>query len=141
MMCPRMGVYSADCAVWHAMTPDWTYVMLQQTPCLEISGIKSIMSTLISVLMMYTSIMSYIFRDVYPLLWRFLPVLDVQVSAMFSRDLDSLPTPRETAAVNEFLNATIKEVVSEKNSSQNENPVLHIMRDHKFHLVEILGRH
>ena len=85
--------------------------------------------------------MSHIFRDVYPLIWRFLPVLDVQVSAMFSRDLDSLPTQREIAAVNEFLNATIKEVLSEKNSTQNENPVLHIMRDHKFHLVEILGRH
>ena len=39
----------------------------------------------------------------YPLLWRFLPVLDPQVSLFFSRDLDSQVGERELAAVMEFV--------------------------------------
>ena len=31
----------------------------------------------------------------YPILWRFLPVIDVQVDAFLSRDLDSRINPRE----------------------------------------------
>jgi hypothetical protein len=39
----------------------------------------------------------------YPLLWRFLPVVDPQVSLYFSRDLDSHLNRRELEAVKEFL--------------------------------------
>ena len=39
----------------------------------------------------------------YPLLWRFLPVLDPQISLCFSRDLDSQLGERELAAVMEFV--------------------------------------
>ena len=42
----------------------------------------------------------------YPLVWRFLPVLDPQVSLYFSRDLDSQLGERELAAVTEFVNFT-----------------------------------
>ncbi len=43
------------------------------------------------------------------MLWRFLPLLDNQVSLFFSRDLDSIVTEREMAAVDEFLrNKTAK---------------------------------
>ena len=38
-------------------------------------------------------------REVYPLLWRFLPSLDPQVSVFLSRDLDSRITAREVARV------------------------------------------
>ena len=33
----------------------------------------------------------------YPILWRFLPVIDVQVDAFLSRDLDSRINPREVS--------------------------------------------
>ena len=52
----------------------------------------------------------FIFADsvqsLYPLLWRFLPVLDANVDVLLSRDLDSIITHREVAAVQEFLNST-----------------------------------
>ena len=45
-------------------------------------------------------------QSLYPLLWRFLPVLDGNVDVFLSRDLDSIITLREVAAVQEFLNST-----------------------------------
>jgi hypothetical protein len=39
----------------------------------------------------------------YPLMWRFLPVLDDHVDLVFIRDLDSTVSAREKAAVQEFL--------------------------------------
>ena len=46
--------------------------------------------------------------EVYPLLWRFLPTLDPQVSVFLSRDLDSRITAREVAAVSEKLAAELR---------------------------------
>ena len=40
---------------------------------------------------------------VFAMNWRFLPMLDPQVSHMVSRDLDSLINEREAAAVQEWL--------------------------------------
>ena len=40
---------------------------------------------------------------IYPLNWRFLPVLDPQVDILLVRDLDSDITEREVEAVKEFL--------------------------------------
>ncbi|TRY79438.1 hypothetical protein TCAL_13182, partial [Tigriopus californicus] len=62
---------------------------------------------------------------IYPLIWRFLPALDSQVDLMLSRDLDSVITSREQAAVSEFLSDPKKS--------------FHVMRDHKQHNIGILG--
>jgi hypothetical protein len=40
---------------------------------------------------------------VFPMNWRFVPLLDPQVSHMVSRDLDSLISAREGAAVSAWL--------------------------------------
>ena len=42
---------------------------------------------------------------IYPLNWRFLPLLDPQVDILLVRDLDSDITEREVEAVKEFLNS------------------------------------
>ena len=62
--------------------------------------------------------------DLFPMLWRFLPTLDPQVSVVMSRDLDSRLTEREAAAVREWLES---------------DRSLHAMRDHPFHTVPIMG--
>lgn len=51
--------------------------------------------------------------------------MDKQVDLMLSRDLDSVITVREQAAMAEFLH--------------HKNKSFHIMRDHKDHRIEILG--
>ena len=56
--------------------------------------------------------------------WRFLPVLDPQVSAFLSRDLDSRINSREAAAVSAWLSTPHH---------------FHFMRDHPAHFIEILG--
>jgi len=56
--------------------------------------------------------------------WRFLASADPDVNIMLSRDCDSRLSKREVYAVNEWLN-------SDKD--------FHIMRDHPFHRVPILG--
>lgn len=61
---------------------------------------------------------------VFPMNWRFFPMLDPQVSHMVSRDLDSLLNKREVAAVNEWLES---------------DKAFHFMRDHPAHGIEILG--
>ena len=58
------------------------------------------------------------------MIWRFLPLLDLQVSQYMCRDLDSRVTQREFEAVQDWLN-------SEKS--------LHVMRDHPEHNNEIVG--
>lgn len=60
----------------------------------------------------------------YPLIWRFLPAMDVNVDLYLSRDLDSRINDREIAAVNEFLKS---------------DKALHVMRDHPAHSTYILG--
>ena len=62
--------------------------------------------------------------SLFPMLWRFLPSLDPQVSVMLSRDLDSRVTEREAAAVTEWLESDLS---------------LHAMRDHPWHTVPIMG--
>ncbi|RXG53333.1 hypothetical protein Avbf_19024 [Armadillidium vulgare] len=54
-----------------------------------------------------------------------LPLGDDQVDVMLSRDLDSEILKREYDAVSEWLNST--------------NKSLHIMRDHPFHCITMLG--
>ena len=61
---------------------------------------------------------------IYPLIWRFLPILDPNVDILLSRDLDSTITSREVEAVKQFLN-----------SSKD----FHIMRDHPNHIQPIMG--
>ena len=59
---------------------------------------------------------------------------------MFSRDLDSIPSHREVAAVSEFVNATLRQVPDHGNINlQKDNPSLHIMRDSMWHDIPILG--
>ena len=42
---------------------------------------------------------------IYPLIWRFLPVLDPMVDVTLVRDLDSRITTREVIAVKQFLSS------------------------------------
>lgn len=56
--------------------------------------------------------------------WRFYPASEPDVDAMISRDTDSRLTMREKSAVDEWL-------LSDKK--------FHIMRDHPYHAVPILG--
>lgn len=63
-------------------------------------------------------------HKIYPLVWRFFPVLDPYVDVLLVRDLDSHLSLREVNAVTEFMQ-------SEKQ--------FHIMRDHKHHGSVIMG--
>ena len=63
-------------------------------------------------------------HKIYPLIWRFLPILDPNVDILLSRDLDSTITSREVEAVKQFLN-----------SSKD----FHIIRDHPNHIQPIMG--
>ena len=60
----------------------------------------------------------------FPMIWRFLPVLDPQVTALLPRDLDSWINQREATAVHAWLQS---------------NKALHVMRDHPLHPFAILG--
>ena len=60
----------------------------------------------------------------FPMIWRFFPTLDPQVDVFVSRDLDSIVTPREVEAVEEWLQS---------------GKTLHAMRDHPQHGVPMLG--
>ena len=63
--------------------------------------------------------------SIFGMLWRFIPMTDPTVAVMASRDLDSLLTFREAAAVAQWLGET-------------EDP-FHVMRDNPQHFTEILG--
>ncbi len=56
--------------------------------------------------------------------WRFLPASDPDVDIVLSRDVDSRLGQREKAAVDEWLQS---------------DKAFHIMRDHPYHCVPILG--
>ena len=56
--------------------------------------------------------------------WRFFPTLDPQVEYFVSRDLDSMFSDREEAAVNAWLKS---------------GKAHHMMRDHPQHSINILG--
>ena len=62
---------------------------------------------------------------VFAMNWRFLPMIDPQVTHLVSRDLDSLINEREAAAVKEWLD--------------DPEAAFHFMRDHPAHSIEILG--
>lgn len=59
-----------------------------------------------------------------PMMWRFEPILDPYVQVMMSRDTDTRIWLREKLAVDEWLKS---------------DKILHIMRDHPYHNVCILG--
>jgi len=63
-------------------------------------------------------------RDIFAMNWRFFPTLDPQVDVFISRDLDSRPSARELAALEEWLASEF---------------ILHIMRDHPGHGKTFLG--
>lgn len=58
------------------------------------------------------------------LYWRFYPAADSSIERFISRDIDSILNVREAAAVNEWI--------------ESGKP-FHIMRDHEFHSMPILG--
>ena len=62
--------------------------------------------------------------EIFPMIWRFLPMLDLQVDVMMSRDLDSVINERESAAVTQWMESSY---------------AFHIMRDHPLHAKEIMG--
>ena len=65
-------------------------------------------------------------RPLFPITWRFLPLMDPTVDRMLPRDSDSLITAREVEAVREWLT--------------DSNATFHLMRDHWGHCsTEILG--
>lgn len=59
-----------------------------------------------------------------PMMWRFKAIDDESVECMISRDTDSRFLQREVLAVNEWLES---------------DDIFHIMRDHPWHCVKILG--
>ena len=65
-------------------------------------------------------------RPLFPMTWRFLPLMDPTVDRMLPRDSDSLITAREVEAVREWLT--------------DSNATFHLMRDHWGHCsTDILG--
>lgn len=62
--------------------------------------------------------------DWFSMFWRFLPASDNDVECMISRDCDSRISKRELLAVEEWMKS---------------NKLFHIMRDHPYHNVSILG--
>ena len=61
-------------------------------------------------------------QEVEAMMWRFVPLADATVDVFVSRDLDSLVTPRETAAVREWL-------------TEDAQFDYHSMHDHPFHRI------
>ncbi|CAL4063259.1 unnamed protein product [Meganyctiphanes norvegica] len=62
--------------------------------------------------------------NIHPQMWRFAPMGDPQVQILLVRDIDSLVSPREVAAVREWLLS---------------DTVLHTMRDHPQHHEPIMA--
>ena len=58
--------------------------------------------------------------DLFPMTWRFLPLLDQSVDRVMSRDSDSPILPREVDAVNEWLQS---------------DKIFHAMRDNPYHCI------
>lgn len=64
-------------------------------------------------------------RNVFPMIWRFLPLLDPLVDRFMSRDTDAELINREKEAVSQWLAS---------------NATFHAMRDHPWHCnIEMLG--
>jgi len=91
----------------------------------------------------------------YPILWRFLPVIDVQVDTFLSRDLDSRINPREVKLfiillqfswpVPAFLTKVITVwiicdfQVAGVQEFLSSDKHIHIMRDHPAHVAYMMG--
>ena len=58
-------------------------------------------------------------QSIFPMTWRFLPLMDPMVDAFVSRDCDTLMTKREAEAVRFWLT--------------NSSATFHMMRDHTGH--------
>ena len=58
--------------------------------------------------------------QLFPMVWRFLPLLDPMVDIFMSRDADSIIFEREIVAVEEWLDSSA---------------AFHVMRDHIFHCI------
>lgn len=102
--------------VYYDLTPDSeTMTSLCQLACsrpsLDLCHVRSIPS-------------SGDISKVFAMNWRFFPILDPQVDAYVSRDLDSLINAREAAAVADWW------------GTQHH---FHFMRDHPAHFIEVLG--
>ena len=90
----------------------------------------------------------------YPLLWRFLPVLDRQVDNFLSRDLDSRISEREVA-LQYLLTCFVNKIYSPERAMQHSlfhcfqvacvqeflksGKYFHVMRDHPAHGAPMLG--
>lgn len=83
-----------------------------------------VVDSFIYILVEFQIIKICISTDLIKTTWRFLALADQNVEEFHSRDLDSRPSHREMAAVKEFESLDL---------------MFHIMRDHKFHRVPILG--
>ena len=64
-------------------------------------------------------------KPLFPMTWRFLPLIDPTVDRLLPRDSDSHISSREVTAVRQWMNDSKK--------------TFHLMRDHMWHCVEILG--
>lgn len=65
-------------------------------------------------------------QPLFPMTWRFLPLMDATVDRLLSRDSDSIILAREVDAVHQWMTES--------------NATFHVMRDHKDHCYpEILG--
>ncbi|KAK8407552.1 hypothetical protein O3P69_002244 [Scylla paramamosain] len=62
--------------------------------------------------------------NVHPMMWRLAPLGDSKISAMLIRDTDSQVTQREVSAVEEWLAS---------------GKMFHVMRDHPYHRMPVLG--
>ena len=69
--------------------------------------------------------LNHINRPLFPMTWRFLPLMDPTVDRLLPRDSDSHVSDREVAAVRQWLSRS--------------KATFHLMRDHMWHCVEILG--
>ena len=58
-------------------------------------------------------------RPIFPMTWRFLPLMDPLVDRILSRDSDTIISKREVTAVRQWLN--------------NSTATFHLMRDHQLH--------
>jgi len=60
-------------------------------------------------------------NPLFPMTWRFLPLMDPMVDRMLCRDMDSVVTAREVAAVHQWLD------------NSNSSSTFHWMHNHPYH--------
>ena len=98
----------------HSNEETWRKLVRESYPFVDICNVTEVLENL------------NITRPLFPMTWRFLPLLDPLVDNFLSRDSDAIITMREVAAVNQWL--------------KKSNATFHLMRDHPSHCgVKILG--